>query len=147
MAISSKKQNILVTLAAVGIIILSSLLTYYATVVTDKKGMGSQKGYQNITFTDAALACEKQTRSSYGNKIKTLIVDNHSSRYDERQFLYKVFMEMGLGNKTGFSNLHYVNCFVHSANGEIRKFEVFEADGEKSTKPDDGTNMFGFPKK
>lgn len=147
MSNTNKKQNIIVTVAALVIVVVSSLVTYYATVVADLGGDGKNDGYQNVTFTDATLTCEQETKGSYGDKIGTLAIDNHSSRYDEKQFLYKIFMEMDLRDSEGKGKLHYVNCFVRSSNGKIRKFEVFEADVENPSRVDDGTNIFGMPKR
>ncbi|VUD59146.1 hypothetical protein TDB9533_02602 [Thalassocella blandensis] len=144
---ANKKQNIIVTVVAIAIVIVSSFMTYYATMVVDFSGSGDSGGYSNVTFTDATLTCERETKTTYGEKIGTLTVDNHSSRYDERQFLYKIFMEMNLRNSNNEANLFYVNCFVRSSNGKIRKYEVFEADAENPSRVDDGTNVFGMPKR
>lgn len=147
MPATNKKQNVIVIVGAVAIVIISCFATYYATIVADIGGDSASAGYQNVTFTDAAVMCEAETKDAYGDKIGTLTIDNHSSRYDEKQFLFKIFMEMELRNRDKEKKLHYVNCFVRSSNGQIRKFEVFEADGKKPSQVDDGTNMFGMPRR
>lgn len=145
MSKTSKKLNMIVTFAALAVIVVSSMVTYLAVEFIEVDGSGGSDGYQNITFTDATLTCQSQTRDKYGKRIKTLAVDNHSSRYDERQFSYKIFFEMDLKGDNGKLKAHYVNCFVRSDSGKINKFEVFEVDGKTPSRVDDGTNMFGFP--
>ncbi len=144
---SSRKQNIIVSAAAFLIIVVSSFLTYYATQIAGKGSAGDASGYQNVTLTDANQTCHQETRSVYGDKIKTLTTDNHSSRYDEKQFLYKMFLQMDLKSSKGSTKMFHVNCFVRSANGSIRKYEVYEADVKVPSQIDDGTNRFGMPKK
>lgn len=143
---ANKKQNTYVIAISVLGIIASLFFTLYATGVLFGES-GENSGYQNITFTDAVITCKKTTREDYGDKIQTLVTDNHSSRYDGKRFLYKIFLQMDLYNrKRTKSTLHYINCFVRAGNGSIRKYEVFEHVEKRKTKVNDDTNMFGMPK-
>lgn len=150
MAKASRKQNTLVIAFAVAVICASIFLTLYAAGVLFGPTREGDRGYQNVTFNDAALVCRDSTRSSYGEKIRNLVIDSHSSRFDERQYLYKIFLKMDLYNTGGQgATLHYVNCFVRSSNGSIRKYEVYreeEESGSGSSQQSDDTNMFGMPK-
>ncbi len=146
---TNKRQNTYVIAISVIGVIASIFFTLYATGVLfggDDSG-GENSGYQNVTFTDAVITCKKATREDYGDKIQSLITDNHSSRYDGKRSLYKIFLQMDLYNKKRTkATLHYINCFVRAGNGSIRKYEVFEDVERRKTKVNDDTNMFGMPK-
>ncbi|TVZ37298.1 hypothetical protein P886_1639 [Alteromonadaceae bacterium 2753L.S.0a.02] len=145
-----KQQDLWVVLAAIGVVITSVFTTVYISQnLHSGGGIFSSKtdGYQNITFTDAVLTCEKYTRSEFGKRLNTLEVDNHSSRYDNKQFLYKIFLQVTTTPRTETTGEHFVNCFVKSSNGRIDKFETWEQKIH-STAPESpgGTNVFGWPK-
>ncbi|WNO08782.1 hypothetical protein [Teredinibacter sp. KSP-S5-2] len=142
------KQNLGVVIGGVAVVVLASFLTLYFSGVIFPDGFGGKKkGYQNVTFTDAVLTCEKETRDSYGNKIKLLTVDNHSSRYEQNAFLYKIFLKMNLRNKENKPALHYISCFVKSSNGRIAKYDVYEEKESKTEANRKGdSNAFGWPR-
>ncbi len=147
MAKTSRKQNTLVITFALVVVCSSVFLTLYATGVLFGSADTDEKGYQNVTFNDAVVTCSDNTRDTYGKKIRNLVVDNHSSRFDDRQYLYKIFLKMDLYNADGNgAALHYINCFVRSGNGALRKYEVFREEESGSSKPIDDTNRFGMPK-
>ncbi|WP_075184899.1 hypothetical protein [Teredinibacter haidensis] len=147
---ASRKQNVLVFVAALAIIILSVVATLFVSERMANGGFGSsgKDGYQNITFTDAVVTCRDYTDSSFGGRQRTLEVDDHSSRFDQREFLYKIFLKVETPTQKGTGlALHYVNCFVSSSSGRISKFEAYE-DKEESVSPvtENDTNMFGWPR-
>ncbi len=145
---TNKKQNTVVILIAVGVIVGSVFLTLAATGVLFGGRGGDGSGYQNITFTDAVMTCRGTTEANYAGQIQNLVTDNHSSRFDDRQFLYKIFLKMDLYDKARTrTSLHYVNCFVRSSNGQVRKYEVYEEVEENQNRVSDDTNMFGMPKR
>ena len=150
MAGTSRKTNLIVTLSAIGVVLVSIVVTLYASGILLGGRFGSEEpGYQNVTFTDAVMSCHKRTKSVYGNDIRTLVTDNHSSRFSEKNYIYKIFLKLDLYTKDRTSGSpHFINCFVRAKNGKISKFEVL-ADKEGSTVPayDDGTNMFGIKKR
>lgn len=142
------KQNIIVICIALAVIVLSVFATVLINKYATGSSEGSASGHQNITLTDAVVTCRDRTTKSYGDRIRNLVTDNHSSRFDEKQYVYKVFLKMDLMNKREkIPKLHYVNCFVRAKNGDIRKYDVFKSDEERGKEKDDGTNMFGMPKK
>ena len=146
---SAKKVNIIVTVTAIMVVAFSVLVTLYASGVLFNTHSGDSTGYQNVTFNDAVMNCHARVKDSYGKKIRTLVTDNHSSRYSDKLVLYKIFLKLDLYTKDRKSGRqHFVNCFVKAKNGRIAKFEVFE-DREKSKAPvvDDGTNMFGIKRR
>lgn len=148
MAKSSKKQNTAVVLGAVGVVVVAVLITLYATGMLFQLGSGSESGYQNVTFTDAVMTCRGRIEDNYGDQIRSLVTDNHSSRYDQQASLYKIFLKLDLYKKDrSQASEHYVNCFVRGSSGRVRKFEVLDAEEAKGGSPSDGTNMFGIPVK
>lgn len=150
---SSRKLNVIVVGMAAFIVLTSTLITIYTpSFIVELTGFGGGResgGYQNITFTDAVMACNEATEDRYGDRIRNLEVDNHSSRYDNKTYLYKIFMNMDMYEKKGeLTQAHFVNCFVRASNGSIKKYDVFENEGRKEKGIDSyGTNLFGMPKK
>lgn len=121
----NQKQNTLVVLGAVGIVVVSAL----ATVAFTTGLMGSMgrddEGYKNITFTDATIACEEEVVDTFGKKLSQKVVDNHSSRFESQVGLYKIFLSAYTKNKNQTVE-YFVSCFVQARNGRISKFETFE---------------------
>jgi len=147
---SIQKQNKIVIIVAAVIILASVFLTL---AVSGRLGglLGSSegRGYQNITFTDAVLTCRDYAVKAFGDDLRTLEVDDHSSRFDQREFVYKIFLkvETPAAKQLPGLSLHYVNCFVRSSSGRISKYESYE-DKEQKVSPvtGDDTNLFGWPR-
>ena len=127
---NTRGQRIAVVLFAIVVVLVSVLVTIFFSdsSVNPWRG-GDSTGYQNVTFTDAVLSCESETEDMYGDRIKHLIVDNHSSHYDDKQLLYKIYFTLDLkksdGNNTETA-LIYINCYIKGQNGRLAKYEVFE---------------------
>ncbi len=148
MSRTTRKQNILVLAGACGAIAVSIVVTLYATGTLFGEANSERQDYRNVTFTDAVLTCRHQAENTYGDSIRNLVTDSHSSRFDDSEIVYKVFLQMDLyDSKRTAVTLHYINCFVRAANGRVRKFEVFEDVEELPSRQVDDTNMFGMPKK
>jgi len=144
----SGKQKLIVVLGAIGVLLVSVVMTAMLIdggLLWQKEESG---GYKNVTFTDAVLTCQDTTNSKFSDKIRSLVVDNHSSRYESKLFIYKIFLKVYMeSDDSGEVNLHYINCFVKSSSGRVKKYEVFE-DKEEETTPvtEKETNAFGWPK-
>lgn len=142
MAESRKTQNLIVIVLAV-LVIASSVLT---TVYVSKKMASSnaeQQGYQNVTFTDATLTCEKEAKDSFGNSLSQLVFDSHSSRFDSTVFIYKIFLQAYVNKKNAEATEFYITCYVKSSNGRISKFEIFEnVDAPKGEAQKQGGDKF-----
>lgn len=122
----SKKQNILFVVLSIGLMAISVLITLYVSGYLSFLTSDKSQGYQNITFTDAAISCEKNTRKQFGRKLKNVYVDNHSSRYDSGSYSYKIFLKADALNKENKVSLFFVNCYVSASNGQIIKFDANE---------------------
>lgn len=143
----SKKQNTLMVFASFVVIVVSALITFYYSGAIDKILNRNQAGgYRNVTFTDAVLTCRNYAKKHFAKKLRNLVVDNHSSRYEDKLFLYKIFLELDIKlEKSEPPVLFYVNCFVKAGSGRIDEFESFENSEDSDSRAIDGTNMFGFP--
>ena len=150
MSKTTRKLNVIVVVVA-GLVILASVFITLVVngVIFSRSGGDSQQGYQNVTYNDAAIECREASENRYGDKIRNLVVDAHSSRFDKGQYLYKIFLNMDLYSKNKRdASLHYISCFVRASNGKIVKFDISaeESKGGRTVNPLDDTNMFGMPK-
>lgn len=108
-------------------------------------------GYRNVTLTDALLKCQEKARDQFGDRLKHITFDSHSSRYDQKSNRYKMFFNLELyprrmgQNAKANATPHFLNCFVHGSRGSVTHFESVE-DVQESTsprrKPEGG--LFGF---
>ncbi len=130
MSMSRTKQNLVVTCLALTVILCSIATTVY---VNDqiKSSNADGQGYQNITFTDAVLACDKKSRAEFGSSLSQLVVDRHSSRFDTRAFVFKIFLVAYSKKDKHETSEFFITCYVKSSNGRISKFETFENSGAK----------------
>ena len=120
------QQNMLVVVAAVVVIGLSVLVTLYFTGAILSSGSGENRGYQNVTFTDAVLTCKDKTRDEFGQDLSQLVIDDHSSRYEGRSFRYMIFLKADVKVKDEPTAMYFINCYVKSSTGRISKFETHE---------------------
>lgn len=96
------------------------------------------------TLTDAQVICEQRAREVFGERIRSLVVDTHSTRLDKKAGLFRVFMESELyANKSrqGTTVRHFINCFTRTDRVAIASFQ-YAKDGE--TMQDPGSSVFGF---
>lgn len=147
MASPKASQNITVIAGAVGIIALAVCSTLYFTGQLDiGKGAG-EEGYRNVTFTDAVLACQEEVRDEFDNKLQHMLVDSHSSRFDNADSFYKIFLTVEAKGKSSTANQFFINCYVVSSNGRIKEFEIFEQKEVKKSQAikRDDDKIFQFP--
>jgi hypothetical protein len=131
---------IVVTLGVRGVLDLS---------VVGIGGGGDNSGYRNITLTDAQLECEKEARKEFGQRLRMITVDSHSSRYDQKINRYKMFFSLDVYPKRGKNKdiavPYFLNCYVHGSRGSVTHFESMEdkeATPQPQRKPEG--NIFGF---
>lgn len=105
---------------------------------------GAGVGERYATMTDAHLLCEERAREVFGERIRTLTIDSHSSRLDKKAGLFRIFMESDLypsDSRQGTAVRHYINCFTRADRVAIASFQ-YAKDGE--TMQDPGGSIFGF---
>jgi len=122
MATESKKIQFIVVLSALFIVVVSVAVTVWIMKPSMKT---SEALHQNITFTDAALTCEKQISGDFKRDLVSLHIDSHSSHFDETHFRYKLFYHLDLREEKKVMP-HYVNCFVRASSGDVSEMIVLQ---------------------
>ncbi len=122
MATESKKIQFIVILSALFVVATSVAITLWVMTPATKT---SDALHQNITFTDAALTCEKRISDDFNRDIVKLHIDSHSSHFDETHFRYKLFYHLDLREKKKIMP-HYVNCFVRASSGDVSEMIVLQ---------------------
>ena len=105
------------------------------------------KAYKNVTFTDALLECRQYTRERYGDSLQHLVMDDHSSRWEQSSGVYKIFFKATLSRKGSAEPREFwVACDVSGERGKIRDYDESEQRGTKSgvQRRNDG-GIFGWP--
>lgn len=121
----SIRTNTIVVFVAIGVVCVSVLLTLLFSGRLIEFGSGSERGYKNVTFTDAQITCEKQTREDFGSELKSVTPDDHSSRFDSRSMLFKIFLDVETTVKKERVEF-YISCYVDAGSGRVKKYEAFE---------------------
>ncbi|MFT7559527.1 MAG: hypothetical protein ACI93R_001438 [Flavobacteriales bacterium] len=121
----AKIQDTLVVVLALAFVLVSIFMALYLSGALVDMGSSDSKGYKNVTFTDALLTCKAEAKDVFDEDLSQLVVDNHSSRYDDRVSLYKIFIEVDIRGKKKMEH-YFVNCYVRASNGRISEFESFE---------------------
>ena len=134
--------------AIIGLVVTALFIS--GTVTLEMLGFGGDGagGYRNITLVDAQLVCEAEARKEFAERLKSITVDSHSSRFDEKSNRYKMYFDVDMYPKRGNKNIavnHFLNCFVHGSRGSVTHFESVE-DREEGPKPIRETEgrIFGF---
>lgn len=143
-----KGQVVAVIVGAVIMIGVSVVGTLYASgKLSGFTNPLAKKAYQNVTLTDAYVVCEAEIKDEFEDRIKSLAMDDHSSRYDARDRRFKIFANIELYEGEGrgaVADDYFVNCFVRGDNGRISTFD-YGKDAESTGAPDT-SNPFGFPR-
>lgn len=141
------RQEIAVIVAAVVIVVLSVFVTLWVSGVFSASS-AQQRGYKNITFTDALLTCEKQVRSTYSGKLLRLVTDDHSNRFDKSSNHYKIFFDAAISSNKSESGIgeFYINCEVSAHRGQVSDFAAYEQKESptEAIRKDEG-GLFGWP--
>jgi len=101
------------------------------------------RDYTLIPFDelDATYVCNQETKDRYGEKLVRLTLDDHSTRFDNRLEIYKVFMIADLGSLRDFEELA-VHCFVDPIEYAINHYRAFSTKQESLW--DKAVGVFGF---
>ena len=86
------------------------------------------RDYSRIPFDelDASNACRAETGTRYGENLVRLTLDSHSTRFDERVNMYKIFMTADVGNMHNYEEMA-VHCFVDPIAHMIDHYRVFSS--------------------
>ena|SRR5690606_24006787 len=145
-------------LSHIGFLIIVALVIILASIGTtlhlkgvalgefgQKVGEAIGMDYAHATLTDARLVCEKEAHKRLPGRISVLQVDTRSSRRDDTENLYKIFMKADVyadRDREGIARPMFINCFTSTDRATVSKFEL-AGDGVESDAPD-GTNHFGL---
>lgn len=130
---------VLIALTVAGTLVLSGKMPGFSNSFTSN--------YQNVTLTDAYVICEQKARDSFAGRLKSLEMDDHSSRLDTPANRYRIFINVELFEGSGRGALaeeYFVNCFVRADNATISTFDY--AKDSVPGRDDSGGNVFGFPR-
>lgn len=143
-----KRQEWLVVIIGIGIILASIVTTlWFSGVIGNKQPVAR---YQNVTFTDALVMCEKQVRGAYQGRLRVLTFDDHSSRFDPDYYLYRMFFNAVMSSDTNESGTgeFFINCYISADKGQVAKFEAYEKrESQTEAIRRDSGGMFGWPLK
>lgn len=145
MKVQRKRQERLILALGAGIIAASVVTTVWISGVLG--GRGSTSGYQNVTFTDAVLNCESQVRQTYRSQLQNLTLDDHSSRFDQPSYQYKIFFKAQMSSKAGTTaSDFYLNCYVSADRGNIATLDAYEQkEAQTEAIRKDQGGLFGWP--
>ncbi len=142
-----RKLQILFLLIIIAILVLSIGVGVHISGgglsgTDDGDGSGGSGRYANMT--DAQVMCRERAGQVFGDRIRNLVIDTHSSRLDQQAGLFKIFMEADIypsSARQGTPVRHYINCFTRTHKLAIASFQ-FAKDGEQMQ--DARGSMFGF---
>lgn len=142
-----RRQEWLVIAMGVGIIAASVATTLWLSGFFAR---GGEEKYQNVTFTDAVVRCEARARDTFQGQLRLLTLDDHSSRFDQGAFAYKVFFNAQMADPKGEGAAaeYFINCFVSAEGGRIATFDLYQQKESQTEalRQDDG-GLFGWPLK
>lgn len=146
-----KFQEYALIAGAVGIIAASVVTTIFLASALSGPSADEQGGYQNTTFTDAVLGCEREMRDNLGEQLQSSILDDHSSRFEAKPNQYKIFLKAQLNTKSranGTLQMYHINCYVNAESGRVVHYEQLEQkEGPTSLGGGGGGGgLFGWPK-
>ncbi len=150
--VATKIDERMLLVGAIMVVIISVAATFmFWSYRYGGFGFGIGEGgevVRNVTFSDAVITCQDEARAKLGTDLISISVDDHSSRYEYKSNLYKLFYNALVQNgrsETGRINLA-VYCFVRADHGRVTHFEQVEQkeNGEASPRKS-GNGLFGWP--
>lgn len=103
--------------------------------------------HRNITFTDAVLACRAEAESKLPKGLFTLTLDDHSSRFEQGERLYKIFLQAQVRQAPDDTDTVgvAVYCFVKADRGFVSYYEQLEQTDEGAPVLNKPGGVFGWP--
>ncbi|PCK09289.1 MAG: hypothetical protein COA42_04595 [Alteromonadaceae bacterium] len=97
-------------------ILLLAILIWFASntdIEHSGKYYDDSRDYKQLPFglMDATKVCEQKTRLRYGSSMQRSYVDGHSTRFDDEQGLFLIFMNTAVGTIHESREIA-VHCFV-----------------------------------
>jgi hypothetical protein len=143
------KQGLVLGVVAAVVIVVSIFSTLMVREIAFKSsGGGSVDRYRGFSLEEAEKLCGRYARKAFGNRLRMMVLDAHSTRVDERDRRNKVFFVAELyedGRRQGLPEEFFVNCHTHIDRADISNFQI--AKNEDFTPPPvrkRSGNAFGF---
>ncbi len=93
----------------------------YTARLSDNGGLLT--GVQNLSA--ATQLCQSQTSLNYGSQLRSSYVDFHSTRFDEIQDMFLVFLEIQIGHKA--KKLEFgIHCRVIPREDTVHYYKAIE---------------------
>ncbi|TVZ42086.1 hypothetical protein P886_1441 [Alteromonadaceae bacterium 2753L.S.0a.02] len=119
-------------LMVLSLAVFSGLIIVYALQTFSErerpgKYFDPHRDYLRMPFdiNDATGICTHKTELRFGEQLVRSHVDNHSTRYDPKLGIYKVFMSAQLGDLYIYEEAP-VHCFVNPREHMISHYRTFE---------------------
>ena len=145
---SQKQKNTRAALLMAVIIVCVAVASWF---YLQQMGMGRSKGvYKNVTFTDALLECQSYTRERYGDSLKRLTFDAHSSRWEQAAGVYKLFFAADMAGRSAApgdeTSEFFIACDISGRSGKLRDYDALQNKAQKpeAQRMNDG-GLFGWP--
>lgn len=140
----------MIVTGAVLIVLVSVVSTVLLTLWLNSpdKAEPAVPGPQHITFTDAVLACRAEATSKLPQGVLTLTLDDHSSRFEQGEQLYKIFLQAQVKRASNAAETVgvAVYCFVKADQGFVSYYEQLEqTDEEGAPSLNKPGGVFGWP--
>ncbi len=74
---------------------------------------------------DAVEYCEQQTQAQMGDRLALSYLDDHSSRWDEQEGLYKIFMVAYSGEASDY-NESAIHCYIDPKAHTLTHFRTID---------------------
>jgi hypothetical protein len=123
---------ILVVAALLGAAIGYGAVRGFQFSASESDGSGDISGERYATLADAQIICEAKAREVFGQRLRNLNTDSHSTRLDKKARLFRVFLvgdvypgEAG----QGAPNRYYFACVARTDRVAIASFQ-YAKDGE-----------------
>lgn len=148
LVIEFSKRMIVAVAVAIVIVSVSSTFALTRWLTSTDEAVPATGNHQNITFTDAVLACRSQATAKLPAGLLTLTLDDHSSRFEQGERLYKIFLQAQVRKSPDdFETIGVaVYCFVKADQGFVSYYEQLEQtneDGAPALNKPGG--VFGWP--
>ncbi len=107
-------------------VLIWGLSTMDSNYVASRVYFDEARDYSQIPFDelDAINVCRAETRKRFGSSLVRLTLNSHSTRFDDRTRIYKMFMVADVGSLRNFEEMA-VHCFVDPSEYTIDHYRTF----------------------
>ena len=139
---------LLVFIIALLILIAAGIATTLHFTDFSHTGYSKKKHLATISILEAQLTCEEAIRQQMGQRLKFLVTDDHSSHYNEKLNVYKIFLIAEAFNslaRQGHAEPYSIYCVTPGNEATIAMLDIGsnkESPEKKRKKGEKG--LFGY---